>query len=66
MWLKKHKGGSSVGPHHWPEDGSVAEVPEHIGEDLLRIDPRGYEKVAEPPKPEPKTPAPKTADTAQK
>lgn len=53
MWLRKHKGGSSVGPHEWKKDGDVTEVPDRLGEDLLRIDPHGYEQVAEPPKPAP-------------
>lgn len=65
MWLRKHAGGSSVGPHEWKNDGDVTEVPDHLAEDLLRIDPRGYEKVAEPPKPEPKAAAPKAADPAK-
>jgi hypothetical protein len=71
VWLRKHKGGSTVGPHEWKADGDVTEVPDHLGEDLLRIDPRGYEQVPEPPQPAPKaaradsgTVAPKAAPAA--
>lgn len=62
MWLKKHAGGTIIGSYEWKKDGDVTEVPDHLGEDLLRIDPAGYEKVSEPPKPAPKAAAAKAAD----
>jgi hypothetical protein len=50
VWLKKEKGGTSIGPHHWPEDGSVAEVPDGLAADLLAIPDGGF-SMADPPKP---------------
>jgi hypothetical protein len=60
MWLRKHLGGTAVGPYEWKNDGDVTEVPDRLGEDLLRLDPHGYE-AAEAPKP---APAPKAAAKA--
>lgn len=57
MWLKKLQGGTQIGPYSWPEDGSVCEVPDRIGNELLALG--GYEKAGEP-KPAPKAP-PKAA-----
>jgi hypothetical protein len=50
MWLSKHEvgGGCAVGPHEWKNDGDVTEVPDDLGNDLLRLG--GYQ-VAEAPKP---------------
>jgi len=53
VWLKKARGESGVGPHWWPGDGSVIEVPDQLAADLLAIPDGGYTK-ADPPKPEPK------------
>jgi hypothetical protein len=62
-WLRKERGESGIGPHWWPADGSVIEVPDHLAADLLAIDPGEYSK-AEAPKPEPKAAA-KTAEPAK-
>jgi hypothetical protein len=48
MWLRKEQGGTSIGPHDWPEDGSVTEVPDHFGRTLLAIPGGGFTEVAEP------------------
>ena len=61
MWLSKKTGGSSIRWHdgieyHWPEDGSVIEVPDELGRDLLAIDSGEHSRV-QPPKPAPKTAA---------
>ena len=48
MWLRKEKGGASVGPHEWPEDGSACEVPEELGRALLRIPDGGYSVAGDP------------------
>jgi hypothetical protein len=63
VWLKKHRGGSSIGPHQWPEDGSVCEVPDDLGRSILAIPEHDYELV-EAPKPAPKA-APKAAEAAK-
>jgi hypothetical protein len=47
MRLKKATGGTSIGPHHWPHDGSVTEVPDEFGRELLRIPEGGFERVGE-------------------
>jgi hypothetical protein len=64
VWLKKAKGGTSIGPHHWPEDGSVTEVPDHLAADLLAIPDGGYSKADPPAKPAPKAAA-KTEEPAK-
>lgn len=61
MFLKKHQGGTSIGPYSWPEDGAVCEVPDQMGSELLALG--GYEK-ADAPKPEAK-PAAKAAAKAE-
>lgn len=48
VWLRKEKGGTSIGPHDWPEDGSACEVPKGLAADLLRIPDGGF-SVTEPP-----------------
>lgn len=48
VWLRKEKGGTSIGPHDWPEDGSACEVPQSLAADLLRIPDGGF-SVTEPP-----------------
>jgi hypothetical protein len=48
MWLRKSTGGTAIGPHEWPEDGSVTEVPDQLGRELLAIPEGGFEKVDEP------------------
>jgi hypothetical protein len=53
MWLRKEQGGSSIGPHEWPEDGSVTEVPDHFGRTLLAIPDGGFTEV---PAPDPEAP----------
>lgn len=35
--LRKEQAGSTSLGHHWPEDGSVVEVPDHHAVDLLAI-----------------------------
>ena len=63
MWLKKAQGGTGIGPHHWPHDGAVTEVPDHLAGELLAIPGGGYSK-ADGPEPEPK-PAAKPAAAAK-
>lgn len=54
MWLRKKQGGTSIGPHHWPHDGAVAEVPDDLAGELLAIPGAGYSKTDGPePKPAP-------------
>lgn len=54
MWLRKETGGTSIGPHEWPEDGSVTEVPDELGRSLMAIPDCGFEKVDGPaPEPDP-------------
>jgi hypothetical protein len=48
MWLKKLTGGTAIGAYEWPEDGSVTEVPEQLGRELLAIPESGFEKVDGP------------------
>jgi hypothetical protein len=43
---KQHSGASSHG-FEWPEDGSVVEVPDHIGGDLLTHAPGEFSDVTE-------------------
>ena len=57
MFLRKHEGGTGIGPYSWPEDGSVCEVPDDLGRDLLRLG--GYEETGEP------EPAPKAEVKAE-
>jgi len=62
MLLRKHQGGSSVGPYTWAENGDVCEVPDDLAADLLRLG--GYSHVeAEITEPAPEAkvtePAPK-------
>jgi hypothetical protein len=47
MRLKKATGGTSIGPHHWPHDGSVTEVPDSLGRELLAIPESGFERVGD-------------------
>jgi hypothetical protein len=47
MRLKKATGGTSIGPHHWPHDGSVTEVPDELGRELLAIPEGGFERAGE-------------------
>lgn len=54
MWLRKERGESGVGPHWWPEDGSVIEVPDQLAADLMAVPDGGYSKADPPPKPAPK------------
>ena len=63
-WLRKAQGGASIGPHHWPHDGAVAEVPDDLAGELLAIPDGGYTKT-DGPDPEPK-PAAKPAASAAK
>ena len=49
-WVRKAKGGSSIGPDEWPEDGSVCEDPDELAADLLADPDWGYSK-ADPPEP---------------
>jgi hypothetical protein len=48
MWLKKEKGGSAIRwegtDYEWREDGSVTEVPDQLGRELLAIPESGYER----------------------
>jgi hypothetical protein len=65
MHIKKNRGGSAIRwrdgrEYSWPEDGSVCEVPDELGLDLLRLDPGEYTRV-EPPRPAPKAAATKAA-----
>jgi hypothetical protein len=46
MHLKKLRGGTQIGSYSWPEDGSVCEVPDQLGQELLALG--GYEKAAVP------------------
>ena len=48
MWLRKEKGGTSVGPYSWPKDGSVCETDDITGRALLAIDGAGYSEVPAP------------------
>ena len=48
MWLRKSTGGTSIGRWEWPEDGSVTEVDDEFGRELLAIPEGGFEKVGEP------------------
>jgi hypothetical protein len=57
VWLKKERGESGVGPHWWPADGAVIEVPDHLAHDLLAIPDGGYSAADPPPKPAPKAAA---------
>lgn len=67
MWLRKDKGGTSIGPYRWPGDGSVTEVPDHLAADLLAIPDGGYSKAAAPePKAEPKAAPKPPAEPAAK
>jgi hypothetical protein len=49
MHLKKEKGGSAIRwegtDYEWPHDGSVTEVPDELGRELLAIPESGYERV---------------------
>ena len=63
MFLKKLQGGTSIGSYSWPEDGSVCEVPDHLGAELLALG--GFEK-AEAPKPAAKAAAKAEAPAAEK
>ena len=60
MWLRKERGGSGIGPHHWPHDGAVTEVPDQLAGELLAIPGAGYSK-ADGPDPEPEKPKPAAA-----
>lgn len=62
MFLKKLQGGTSIGPYSWPEDGSVCEVPDQMGSELLALG--GYEK-ADAPKPAAKAAAKAEAPAAK-
>lgn len=44
MRLRKEQGGTSIGPYHWPEDGSVCEVPDELAADLLADPGWGYSR----------------------
>lgn len=48
MFVRKAKGGSSIGPYSWPEDGSVCEVPDELAADLLADPDWGYTKAGPP------------------
>jgi hypothetical protein len=52
MRLRKHQGGTSIGPHSWENDGDVTEVPDELGRELLRIPDSGFEQVGEDDEPE--------------
>ena len=58
MWLRKFQGGTAIGPYSWPEDGSVCEVPDQLGMELIGLG--GYEK-ADAPEPDPASPPDKPA-----
>jgi hypothetical protein len=49
MQLKKEKGGSAIrwegADYEWPHDGSVTEVPDQLGRELLAIPEGGFERV---------------------
>jgi hypothetical protein len=45
MHLRKETGGSSIGGYEWPHDGSVTEVPDEFGRELLAIPDGGFERV---------------------
>lgn len=47
MHLQKKTGGSGVGEFVWADDGDVVEVPDALGEDLLRLAPDEYSVVIE-------------------
>ena len=69
MWLKKDAGGTTITwqgrDYHWPAGNPVCEVPQALGEDLLRISGGGYSETAAPPKPAPKPAAVKAAEPAK-
>lgn len=48
MWLKKAQGGCSIAGYEWPEDGSVAEVPDDLGASLLGIPGNDFTKADGP------------------
>lgn len=64
MWLRKERGESGIGPHHWPHDGAVIEVPDQLAGELLNIPGAGYSK-ADGPEPEPKAAAKPAAAAAK-
>ncbi len=64
-WLKKEKGGTSVGPYAWDKDGDVTEVPDALAADLLAIPDGGYSRAEEPKKPAPKAEAKAEAPAAK-
>lgn len=45
MFLRKKQGGSGGGGHFWANDNDIVEVVEHIGRDLLHLDPEQYSEV---------------------
>jgi hypothetical protein len=51
--LRKAHGGCSIERAEWPEDGSVAEVPDELARSLLAIDPAEFSVVTDEPEPEP-------------
>ena len=65
MWLRKDKGGCTVNGITWVKDGDVAEVPDGLGDYLLRIEGGGYSAAEAPPKPVKAAPAAKPAPAAE-
>lgn len=53
--LRKEQGGSGIGPHWWPEEDPVCDVPEELARDLLAIPEWGYSREPDP-EPEPEAP----------
>ena len=52
MHVRKESGGTTIThrrvQYEWPEDGSVIEVPDELGADLLGIRGGGYSEAPEP------------------
>jgi hypothetical protein len=48
MFLRKDKGGTSIGGYEWPEDGSVCEVDAQTGAALLAIEDGGFTQADGP------------------
>jgi hypothetical protein len=69
VWLKKDTGGTTLTwegrQYEWPAGNPVCEVPQALGEDLLRISGAGYSETTAPAKPAAKAAAAKAADPAK-
>lgn len=50
--IRHEKGGQGIGPHWWPEDDPVCDVPEELARDLL-ANPWGYSVEPDPAQGEP-------------